>query len=295
MTFRLVACALTLALAAGCGSSSSNGNSGGSGGAGGSSAGGAGAGGAGAPGDAGVPDVCVSQPPATSVSDVSGHFAYRWAGSQIVQAPAFTQPFTTTTVSILLVDQTQNGTKVTVHGQYCDQFIDNGNSPVQVVIPDAFKKSLPAFTRNGTFAQASDGYRHFKLPGFVEVEGAHLTNPATDPLPTSATDPRVYDEDGDGKPGMTIKLVKPIDGSIYVVQRQTTGFDGVAVSADRIEGKFTYNSEQIILESNPASIKQLSPQAHADPVACHSTFVIARVPDTADCTWVLNHESTLFP
>jgi hypothetical protein len=296
MTFRHVASALVLALASGCGSSSSGTGSGGSGGAGGSSAGGAaGAGGTSVAGDAGVPAVCVSKPVATSVSDVSGHFAYRWAGSQVVQAPGFTQPFTTTTVSILLVDQTQSGTTVTVHGQYCDQSIDDASSPVHVVLPDAFIQSLPPFTRTGTFAKASDGYRHFKLPGFVEVEGAHLTNPGTDALPTSASDPRVYDQDGDGQPGMTIKLTGLVDGSIYVVQRQNTSFDGVAVSADRLEGKFTYNSEQIILESDPPSIQQLSPQAQADPVACDSTFVIARVPDTADCTYVENHLKTLFP
>lgn len=291
MASRLLVCILAWALV-GCSSSASS--SGGSG-SGGSSAGGSGAGGAAQTGDAGLSGTCVSAPVATAVSDVSGHFAYRWAGSQVVQAPGFTTPFSTTTVSILLVDQTQSGTSVTVHGQYCDQSIDDASSPVHVVLPDAFKQSLPPFTRTGSFAKQADGYRHFKLPGFVEVEGAHLTHPATDTLPTSASDPRVYDEDNDGQPGMTIKLTGLVDGSIYVVQRQTTSYDGVAVSADRIQGKFSYNSEQIILESDPASIKQLSPEAHADPVACHSTFTITHVPDTADCAWVLSHLSTLFP
>ena len=75
---------------------------------------------------------------------------------------------------------------------------------MHVIIPDAFVAALPPFTRTGTYVEAG-GEHTYALPRFYLVQGANLTDEANEALPTAPDDPRVYDQDGDGKPGMTLR------------------------------------------------------------------------------------------
>ena len=116
-----------------------------------------------------------------------------------------------------------------------------------------------------------------------------------------ANDPRLFDTDSDGFPGITVGLVGLITGTLRSVQRQATALHGVAVSADRVEGGMAYESDQSVIASDPSSIKSLYASSHssADPTACSSTFAMVRVPDVADagvvdCAWVRDNEVTLF-
>jgi hypothetical protein len=258
-------------------------------------AGGGGAAGSGGTGGAGGEDGCeVTADP--SVTDISGRWAYLEVGSQLVQAPGFADPFHNRIISVLLLDQTQSGEDVTVSGEYCDHYTEDPDSVVHAVIPDAYKDSLKPISRTGTFAE-SGGSLRYMLPVFYEVAGATLTDVATEDLPVDPTDPRVLDEDGDAKPGVTIRLTGLVDGEVYVVERKSTAADGVAVATDRIEGLLDFTSEQSVLASDPASLKDSADatQTSTDPALCSSYFRMARVPDTADCAYVNAEKDTLFP
>lgn len=268
----------------------SSGNSGDNNGTGGSGSGGSG--GTGGSGG-GIPSLCVSSTPAQDVKDVSGHWAFREVGSQLVQAPGFTTQFHTSVTSLLLVDLTQSGKDVTMKASYCSQTVDT-DSVVKTVLPDAFVKALAPYTRHGTY-EVTGGVGHFKLPDFIEVLGCNLASPAQDALPTDPTDSRVFDQDKDGKPGMTVKLTGLIDGEAYVVQRTTSSFDGAAVTKDKLQGKVGFKSEQIILDSQPSTIKNASPKGSVDPEACNSNFDAARLPAGADCQYIISNADTLFP
>ncbi len=289
-TTRVPAAVALVVCATLCACSSSNSNNGGSSGAGGSSAGGAG-------GTGGtsyvIPDLCVTKTPSSDVADISGHWAFQTVGSQVVQAPAIAKPFHTRVVSLLLVDLMQNAGNVIMKASYCAQRVDTDSKIVQTVLPDAFVKALAPYTRNATYEMIG-GMRHFKSPDFPEVLGAKLADPMNDALPTDATDSRVFDQDNDGNPGMTVKITGLISGSADVVQRLTSSYDGLAVDKDHLQGKLGFKSEQNILDSNPAAIKNQSPKGSPDPVACNSHFDAVRLPASADCQYILDNVAKLF-
>jgi hypothetical protein len=237
---------------------------------------------------------CTVKPAADSAPDLTGRWAIRTVASRYVPKTGLTSAFYTRTVSVLLADQTQTGTDVSLSAQYCAQKAEDPDSPAHVVIPDSYVSSLKPFVRSGNYAPDSTGVAVLKLPSFVEVQGAELAEPASDLLPTDPNDAHVVDQDRDGNPGITIKLSGLASGDLYVDQRQTSTWTGIAVGADRVEGRYAFKSEQNVLASNPTALKSLASQtAVADPSACASTFVMVRVGATATCADVLADTSIL--
>lgn len=231
---------------------------------------------------------------AADVPDVSGLFAYYEVTSRLVVVPGFSDPFHTRVVTLLLVDQTLTGQDVAFNAEYCDHYTEDPDLAVHVVIPKAYTDSLPPFTRPGTYAKTGGAYR-LALPELYQVEGATLADPVNEALPTAPDDPRVVDQDSDGKPGLTLRLTGLVDGEIYVVQRGFTKVDGGPQSADELKGPVTFESEQVILASDPPTIKDLASQATTDNTPCASYFRMVRVPAGSDCTYVNDNFATLFP
>jgi hypothetical protein len=250
---------------------------------------------AGAPQDRGVYGACTTEPPADPAPVLTGRWAIQTIASRYVPATGLTSAFYTRTVSVLLADQTQTGTDVSMSARYCAQAAEDPESLAHVIIPEGNVASLKPFVRNGTYTMSSAGAEVLLFPSFVEVIGATLANPESDPLPTDASDPNVIDQDQDGNPGITIKLSGLASGDLYVVQRQTSTWTGIAVSADRVEGHYGFISEQNILASVPATLKALASQvAIGDPNLCASTFVMVRVGATTTCADVLADATNLF-
>jgi hypothetical protein len=243
--------------------------------------------------DGGPYGACTSKSPADPSPDLNGHWAWRTVASRYVPATGLTSAFYTRTISLLLAEQTQTAGDFNVSAQYCDQDAEDPEALAHVVIPDTFKRSLKPFVRTGSYV-ASTPPAVLSLPTFTEVVGATLTDPDDDSLPTDPDDPRLVDEDQDGNPGVTIKLSGIVSGDLYVVQRLKSALTGIGVSADRVEGHYGFSSEQVILSSNPASLKALAEQtAIVDPALCASTFTMVRVPAEATCTSVTAN-ATLF-
>jgi hypothetical protein len=231
---------------------------------------------------------------APAVPDVTGKWAYYVVTSRLVVVPGFTDPFHTAVVSLLLVDQVQVGTEVTFDAEYCDHYSQDPDLVVHVVIPEAYTAALPPLSRAGTYLEEGGVWR-YRLSKHWQVEGAALDDLATDPLPTSSDDASVIDQDADGKPGMTVRLTGLVDGELYIVQRGWTEVDGAAQSADELRGEVAFESEQIILGSDPENLKELASQATTDSTPCASFFRMKRVPDSADCALLKESFATLFP
>ena len=244
--------------------------------------------------DSGASNGCNGSSPASPSPNLTGRWAMQTVASRYVPATGLTSAFYTKTTSVLLADITATGTQISLSAQYCDQFAEDPTALAHVVIPDAYKRSLASFVRTGTYSQNSAGIDTLTLPSFVEVEGATLADPAHDALPTVSSDSRVVDQDQDGNPGVTIKLSGLVSGDLYVVQRQISELTGFATSQDSLRGQYGFTSEQIILDSNPTTLKSLAAQtANVDPDACASNFALVRVASTATCADVLAN-ATLF-
>ncbi len=245
--------------------------------------------------------LCTCSPSLPSVVDLSGTWVLKTVGAQVVTTPAFAQPFHLKSVNVLLAQVVQAGSDVTLGASYCDRIQhDDPSNPAKVVLPDAWRLTPAPLVRSGSFADDGTGQMTLTLPTLIEVFGAILTDPANEALPVDANDPRLFDTDRDGFPGITVDLTGLISGTLRSVQRQATALYGVAVSPDRVEGGMAYESDQSVVASDPPNIKTLysGSKASADPTACSSTFVMVRVPDVADagvvdCAWVRDNEVTL--
>ena len=247
-----------------------------------------------------APSLCTSNPALPSVTDLSGTWVLETIGAQTVTAPTYPNPFHLKSIGVILVQVTQTGSDVTLAGHYCDRIQnDNSVNPAKVVVPDAWRLTPFPIQRSGTFVDNGSGQLELTLPGAIEVAGANLADPACDALPTDPNDPRVVDTDHDGYPGISVSLTALIAGSLRSVQRQSTALHGVAVAADRIEGGMTYESDQSVIASDPASIKTLyqMSKSSADSAVCSSSFVMVKVSDavagTVDCDWVRANEAPL--
>ena len=240
---------------------------------------------------------CTSKLALASMPDLSGMWVAKLTGAQIVNSP-LTKAMHNQNVYYQLFTIQQTGTALTIDGHYCDRTeINDASAIVPVAIPNAWAYTETVIHRTGEIAASAAGYPVLKLSALFEAIGANLASPS-DPLPTAADDPRVYDEDNDGQPGITIRLSGLVTGSVYSVQSQTTTVSAVAVSPTRLEGALTFTSNQNILASDPSTIKSLysSSTTASDSAVCASTFVMVKVTaaDAPNCASVRAQETTLF-
>ena len=214
--------------------------------------------------------------------DLTGTWAVMQVTSDIVVYP-FVGEKTRTTSLILHVEMRQNGTEVQVFESHCLVDTDSGTTMVSTEIPKAFLGSLGIVERTATLEPTPEGWR-FIEPWPTEVHGARLADPVNDPLPTAADDPRVFDQDGDGNPGITVRVsvLGLISGEVYAVQRLWKLLEGTVVTPDLIRGLITWTNEQVTIgASNP--FLNTSGDARIDPVPERSYFVAIRVPSGTTC------------
>ncbi len=227
------------------------------------------------------------------LADLSGHWALLQVESAIGTIPLLGErPRTARTLALL--DVVQDGATLNAEQRCCATRMDNGTSLVRTDIPDAFLTSMPVALWTATLDALPTGVALTK-PWTTSVLGAQLDNPETDALPASADDPRVFDQDGDGRPGLTVHVavLGLIQGDVYVVQRDRTRYTGLVLSADAVEGLVEWTSEQSVLGASNSFLLG-GTSSRPDPVAEHSYFAARRVDPSVGCAELLETASTLF-
>lgn len=161
--------------------------------------------------------------------------------------------------------------------------------------PDAFVETMPVRARSGTLSEATTGASFLGGP-FSDLVSVALDDPEDDDLPTDPDDDRVLDQDGDGEPGVTVVIDNALlgEGEAYVIQRNTSTYEGVIVSAERVEGYLDATSEQEIVSANTWWLELEAPPPEPDPDPTHSYFVMQQVDEGADCADVLSQRGSLF-
>ena len=192
-----------------------------------------------------------------------------------------------------LADWHQDGTVVewveTTCGMESTEVFDT-----QTLYPDAFVASMAPETRQGTLSSTQVGAT-FAAGPYATLVGVVLDDPLTDPIPTSADDPAVVDQDQDGFPGVTVHIVQDLlgEGDVYVAQRTITSLEGSVVSPSRVEGLLDAVSEQSILDAS-AWWLSLPTNSRPDDDPSHSWFVYEEVEAGSTCVEVLDQRATLF-
>jgi hypothetical protein len=188
-----------------------------------------------------------------------------------------------TSVAAQFVDVEQDGATVTMLDRYCFTDVDDGTTLVNTEIPESFIFALVPTARTAVLRKADESVT-FEQSTYVEVRGAVLDNPITDPLPVDPLDPRLIDQDGDGKPGMTVRVtvLGIIQGETYIVQRVAYRLIGRMVGSDRIEGRIEWTDEQSVLAAtNP--LLEADTIGFPDPDPAAHRFVMVRVDSSWTC------------
>jgi hypothetical protein len=118
---------------------------------------------------------------------------------------------------------------------------------VPTTFPQALIDSIPSRTFTSLLDAPTTGAT-YQSQLDVEVWAAKLADPVHDTLPINASDPRVYDMDGDGKPGVT--LLVGASCQMQVVERSFARWTGTVTSGDRIEGGGQTSYEQNVLSAS---------------------------------------------
>ena len=105
-------------------------------------------------------------------------------------------------------------------------------------VDDSFlqdRSRVPAVIYSGTLGE--NGV--FTAPTEAILFGVrNLANPVTDPIPANPSSPQIYDQDGDGKPGVSIKIDTGFLGvrKVYGAARLLAGFEGALAGNGNIVG-----------------------------------------------------------
>jgi hypothetical protein len=222
----------------------------------------------------------------SSASDEPPDLCGRWAIVEVMPAMArfpIVGEVELTTVIALLVDVLQQGTCLELRGVYCFTDVKMAPPVIESRVPESFIRALGPVLRTATLQAAQGGWA-FSQSSVTEVRGAVLADPEADPLPVTASDPRVIDQDGDGHPGLTVPvtLVGSIAGETYVVQRLRTALVGQVVDADTILGSVVWTSEQNVLAASDEFLtSSYAYDPYPDPA--RHVFVMRRVDGEWTC------------
>ncbi|MCL6643324.1 MAG: hypothetical protein K6T71_08450, partial [Candidatus Bipolaricaulota bacterium] len=115
------------------------------------------------------------------------------------------------------------------------------------------------------------------------------------PLPTDPNYPRIFDQDKDGKPGITIRVsaLGFIEGEIYIIQRDWNSLRSTTLTPTTIDGLIEWGSEQVVIgASNPLLAGQS--ENTPDPKRENSYFRTTRISANTDCAQILKERDKLF-
>jgi hypothetical protein len=143
-------------------------------------------------------------------------------------------------------------------------------------------------------AAMENGAVRWSVPEVHGPVGWTWTTPS-DALPTSNTDPRVVDQDGDGNPGVTIDVTLSTSSfPVYVVQTDRDTFSGTADSSGNLTAVVVDGAQQnVIGSSNPLfAMASLTTVPTSDTSQNVARFV--RVPSALACADLLTQIGTLF-
>lgn len=200
-------------------------------------------------------------------------------------------------ISFGFTDLSIRGDKLWAHESFChaDQVTDQ---PVQTVISDAATSAIKPISIAVTLT-TKNGKARIQRAETPTGIGIKFENPATDKLPTDVNDPRIFDHDGDGKPGITVSIRTGPTGSgplgeIYIARRERFAYDVAEQSDGSLTGEVTDKSEQLIIGATSKAFVTDSEWIQY-PDLTKSPIILKPVAATWDCKKLMASAKELFP
>jgi hypothetical protein len=246
--------------------------------------------------DAGVGSSTTSSEPATSttspIDTVMERLAGRYAHFDVVAYEG--QIMNAMIISYGLTDFDVVGGELVTHDSFCySEF--RSNQPISVNLSDAATQAIRpiatpvAVTVNGSAV-------HVSRPETPTGIGIHLEDPAVDVLPTDPNDPRIADDDNDGKPGVTatIEVGGEPTGEIYIARREIFSYEVDEQDDGSLEGHVADRSEQLIIGATDEVFTTPDPWTQ-HPDRSKSPIILRPVDRDWDCSRLRSERDALFP
>jgi len=190
---------------------------------------------------------------------------------------------------LTVVDGVLNATESFCHADH------RSDQPIESSISDTATAAIKPPTTPVTLTD-NDGVIRIQRPETPTGIGIRFEDPANDVLPTDPADPRVVDDDGDGKPGVTvrIKVSEDFQGEIYIARRERFAYDVTRQRDGSLTGAVTDQSEQLIVgASNDLFITRA--EWKQVPDLSKSPIILKPVDTDWDCARLMSERPTLFP
>ena len=164
--------------------------------------------------------------------------------------------------------------------------------PAEPSVPMALVNTIPTFTAPLRVLKQEGVWQWERVRSGL-VLGAQLDDPLNDQLPSEENDNRVYDQDMDGAPGVTLNVSGLVEGDIYAVVRYVDTISGSVTTDGILEGTTHDETEQIVIGASQDILKiNVAPVAIDDP----SLNVTTALPISAEagCAEVIEAIDTHF-
>jgi len=141
-----------------------------------------------------------------------------------------------------------------------------------------------------------DGVLRVRRPATPTPVGIALDDPTVEALPDDPSDPRIVDDDGDGKPGVTvsIRVTDDLNGELYIARREIFAYEAFLREPDVLSGVVTDDSEQLVIgASDPIFVTEADWDQYPD--LTKSPIILRRVDDSWDCERLAAERDQLFP
>lgn len=193
----------------------------------------------------------------------------------------------TDTIGFSLVQIEEVDGQLSASIKNCQTLIQRPDDIVVTEIPNSFISSIPIYYRT-IFRDQEDVY----FSRLTELNGVRLNDAINEQLPTSADDPRVFDQDEDGFPGVTVFVSGLISGKIYLIQRTITQMEG-NLENGRIIGEIDWSIDESILGSDEEFLEMGAPLT-PNPDQALSRFELIRISEGAGCEEIIRTKAESF-
>jgi hypothetical protein len=142
-----------------------------------------------------------------------------------------------------------------------------------------------------------DGTLRIRRAATPTPVGIRLDDPANESLPTDPGDPRIVDDDGDGKPGLTvtIKVTDDLTGELYIARREIFAYEAFLAEPDVLTGTVTDDSEQLVIGASDPIFATSDANWRQHPDLTKSPIILKRVDPDWDCERLAAERDALFP
>ena len=188
------------------------------------------------------------------------------------ELPVLLEEVETAIDTVLIAEITQEEENLWLHYKVCDVRMENTPAYNHTLLPDTFLAALPYRTRRAQLLSTEEGWQ-LTVPRQYELRGLSMENPASEPFPIDKTDLRIFDQDRDGSPGLTARLVGFPEGEVNLIQRSwdewlgTVNLDEDGRQVIEITGEIKWGDEQTIIQAtNEVLLVELSRWIPNDPM-----------------------------